>query len=167
MLRVGVWTSHTLYNVSSRALLIDCIAHINEVHRPRPFIPGPEDYAQRPLDTKLLLNEKLVSELLCFPHAPKGTTMIVLLSSEPYWRAWEKTITIKFNYTIQAFTVRGCKVTHECLTWSDILWAASLGSWHWLMTLQISWLFIMKLTPSVVSARNESWTWCNWRKGQR
>lgn len=49
----------------------------------------PDDYAQRPLDTKLLLKEKLVSELLCFPQALKGTTMIVLLSSEPYWRAWD------------------------------------------------------------------------------
>lgn len=51
----------------------------------------------------------------------------------------------------------------KCFTCSDILCAASLGSWHWLMTLQISWLFIIKLMPSVVSARNESWTLCNWK----
>lgn len=48
--------------------------------------------------------------------------------------------------------------SHTC---SEIRCAASLGSWHWLMTSQISWLFMMKLMPSVVSARKESCTWCN------
>lgn len=47
------------------------------------------------------------------------------------------------------------------LTCSEIRCAASFGSWHWLMASQISWLFMMKLTPSVVRARNESCTWCN------
>lgn len=74
---------HTFYNVSLQEA--KCIAHVNKVlNRPRPFILCPAAYAQRPLDTKLLLKEKLVSELLCFPQAPNGTTMIVLLSSEPY-----------------------------------------------------------------------------------
>lgn len=60
----------------------DCIAHSCQVRGPAPAPAG--DYAQRPLDTKLLLKEKLASELPCLPQAPKGTTIIVLLSSEPY-----------------------------------------------------------------------------------
>jgi hypothetical protein len=40
--------------------------------------------AHRPLEAKLLLNEKLISEFLYFPQAPKGTTTAVLLSSVPY-----------------------------------------------------------------------------------
>ncbi|TNN89466.1 hypothetical protein EYF80_000069 [Liparis tanakae] len=58
----------------------------NEVTDHDLYVHRPDDYAQRPLDTTLLLKEKLVSELLCFPQAPNGTTIIVLLSSEPYWR---------------------------------------------------------------------------------
>lgn len=43
--------------------------------------------AHRPLEAKLLLNEKVTSEFLYFPQAPKGTTTAVVLSSVPYWMA--------------------------------------------------------------------------------
>ena len=34
------------------------------------------------------------------------------------------------------------------------------------MTSQISWLFMLKLIPSVVSARKASWTWCSWTNAE-
>lgn len=41
-------------------------------------------------------------------------------------------------------------------TCSEMTSAASVGSWHWLMTSQISWSLNRKLIPSVVKARKES-----------
>lgn len=55
-----------------------------EIQSPSP----PCDQAHRPLEAKLLLNEKLISEFLYFPQAPKGTTTAVLLSSVPYCMAY-------------------------------------------------------------------------------
>lgn len=59
-----------------------------------PLTPAAEErrvqaggQAHRPLEAKLLLNEKFISEFLYFPQAPKGTTTAVLLSSVPYCSA--------------------------------------------------------------------------------
>lgn len=49
----------------------------------KPWLQS-SNQAHRPLEAKLLLNEKLISEFLYFPQAPKGTTTAVLLSSVPY-----------------------------------------------------------------------------------
>lgn len=49
----------------------------------------------------------------------------------------------------------------QSFTCWEMISAASVGSWHWLMTSQISWSLNRKLMPSVVKARKESlacWT---------
>lgn len=49
----------------------------------------------------------------------------------------------------------------QLFTCWEMISAASVGSWHWLMTSQISWSLNRKLMPSVVKARKESlacWT---------
>lgn len=50
----------------------------------------------------------------------------------------------------------------EIHTCSVTTWAASAGSWHWFTKLQISWLFTMKLMPSVVRTKKLSLACCSW-----
>ena len=77
-----------------------------------------------------------IERIVCryFPHAPKGITTPVELSSDP-----------------------------NCNAWSVMKLAASLGSEQLLIMSTISWSSITKLKPSVNRTKNASWPCWTWR----
>lgn len=81
---------------------------------------------------------------------------MVALSSEPYCSAWNTFPAADSDLLMDGFCSR--LVSSTC---SEMTSAASVGSWHRLMTSQISWSLSRKLIPSEVRARKESlacWT---------